>query len=197
MAPLWFQSPLVRNNDALTWGTASSSSFCGTPFSLAMESRSQQSCRPRHTHHCRSLPQPPGTLCLGKPPSALRWRRPPGCGLLELLQSQAVVRERKKTQFDQYWSGLTEINDETAVTEQAFTYVIELRTVTEHEIDVSDKLIRWGVMDRIPFTESGSYHRQIHWPLYDLIIMTCLHDTAFTCKSLAIKLHLNRCDVWK
>lgn len=184
-------SPLLRNNVSSTWESFSFSSSCGTaPSSLARGNHSQRLCRPHHTHRCQSPPRPQRKLCLGKPLSAWKWRMPRGFALLGPPQSQAVVRERERA----ITSGLTEIMLIIIIMRQTvhwintykvsvLTYIIELCTVVEHEIDISNKLIRWVIMSRIPLIEFGSDYRQIHWPLDDLVVMASLHEKAVIFKT--------------
>lgn len=60
------------------------------------------------------------------------------------------------------------------------TYIIELCTVAEHEIDISNKLVWWVIMSGIPLVEFGPDHRQVHRPLNDLVVMTSLHEKPAT-----------------
>lgn len=66
------------------------------------------------------------------------------------------------------------------------TYVIELCTVAEHEIHVGHKLIRWAVTLGIPLAQLGPDHRQVHWPLDDLVVMACLCEKAVAFKTLIL-----------
>lgn len=63
---------------------------------------------------------------------------------------------------------------------QVLTYIIELCAVVEHEIDISNKLIWWLITLSIPLIELGPDHRQVHWPLDDLVVMASLHAKAVT-----------------
>lgn len=86
------------------------------------------------------------------------------------------------------------------------TYIIELCTVPEHQIDVIHKLFRWFIMPAVPLAEFGSDHRQVHGSLDDLIVMSSLHGNAtlshiFQLSSPATLPHfitfpLSICSVW-
>ena len=75
-------------------------------------------------------------------------------------------------------------------------YRIEHGTVSENELNISNKLLDTLVMAEVCFAQTTAHSPQVHWIQYDLVVIRNLEHTHITCAyTLCLKKNktLNSC----